>query len=323
MRELVEELKALRESSSAQKIAADILALVPQKRHDVISDMLKQVLDAYYDNADLYNQEYKSAKSWINTALDETYRERCSKPFTWGKGGQNAESILSWQVNMSLVGLNATAKKLDKYAAKPDKPMDSKSGTSFSWNDLDPAFVKEIQEIVYAFLPIAKILKELKSKVKMGRKPASPEQQAKKAAQLAKKDMKTCACCFRTIARLKNGRIADHGYSLKGWGMRIGSCPGRSFKPLEVSNEGTKHMEKRTKEVIQAIQKDIREAPNKTKLAVQVYGSSKPKIITPEDPHWKIKLGNYMMNLKSELKQAERSLKHLQQVLRTWKKTAD
>lgn len=52
----------------------------------------------------------------------------------------------------------------------------------------------------------------------------------------------TCACCFGTFV-VKKGVMVLHGYKRPGIGYIIGNCPAtRTFKPYEVSVEGTKYM---------------------------------------------------------------------------------
>ena len=320
MRDLIQELQE--SSYDAEKVAADFLSITPQKYVDRVKQYLDIVLTAHNGHSDIYGPDYKEAKMYFGRALDSmngAWSERISGPFTAGRGGDNPETDLSWYINSpsSLHDMISKKKKWDKL--KPTTVLNKHTGRKFS--EVDPAMVKALGELIDKSYRLANIMKDLKTKVVKGRKP-NPAAAAKKQAMMDNRDMKTCACCFRSIARLKNGLIADHGYTLKWkWG-KTQSCPGRQFKPLEVSNEGLKYMRDGLKKLIKQTQDDIKKAPNVTKLPYKRYGG-KVEIIGPDHKWWKKVHDSHILGLNSQLKNAEHDLKEFEARLRIWAKTSD
>lgn len=321
MRDLIEELKDLQEATvgnDLDKIHAAFLSITPAKRMNTTKSALEKLLKGY-EAGEIYNVDYKDAKDILGYAVRDTWRDRTNH-FWAGRGGNNPESDFEWWVG-SISGLNdvlSRKKKLDK--AKPSTKISTHSGRTF--DSVDPAFVQAAREIIDAAYPVAVIIKELKTKVVKGRKPLSPEKAAAKAAQLAKKDIKTCACCFRPIARLKNGLIADHGYTLPQQWMKTASCPGMRFQPLEVSDEGLKYMVDLLSKRVSALKTRIA-GTSKLKTLQKQKGYKNVVTITPDDPSWATELKAFKTSLEHDLKYTESTLSGFEDKLKNWKPIPD
>ncbi len=318
MRDLIEDLKdALDESAiDVDAVAGKFLSVVSQKDKNLAKKWLGVLLPAYV-KGEIYGSDYKEAKFVLGRIVDDAYKEK-TKHFWVGRGGDNPESDFEWWLGSpsNLHELISKKKKLDK--AKPTTTISKHSGRKLK--EVDPTFVNIAREFIDATHPVALIVKELKTKVTKGKKP-DPAVQAKRAAQLAKKDMKTCACCFRSIARLKNGKIADHGYELPEKWMKTASCPGRRFRPLEVSDDGLKFMVKQLKSRVGVLEKSLGTTPKTIHRKKNWKGEV--ETLTPDHPKWGEALRIHIANLKQELKRTEDDLASYQHKLDHWKPVAD
>lgn len=191
----------------------------------------------------IYNVDFKDAKYWLDRAVEEAWKEQVRKPYLWGRGGDNAESDLDMHIG-SVHNLNDVIARAKKLATcKPTTKL-GQGGRTFQ--DVNPECVAAIRNVLDAALPIALMVKELKSQVVKGRKPSKPSEA--KLEALAKEAAKmTCPCCFRAMV-VKDGKIVRHGWKEAGgrragqygntWHM--GECFGVGYEPYEVSDLGTR-----------------------------------------------------------------------------------
>lgn len=280
------------------EVAAKFMAVVPQNRQQRVHAALAVVLPAYSAGT-IYNADYQDAKFTLDNAVADAYDEHVEKPFLWGKG-YTPESEISTKLGLvaGLYSIVSFAKKLDKL-----KPPG--------------AYGDALRSFADAVLPLAQLMNELKAKVVKGRKP-NPEAAARRAAMLSKKKLRTCACCFRDIAVLGNGLIADHGYRLPRQWMKTASCPGRLFKPLEVSSEGLSYMVDVLTKDVASISKRKAGAKN-VKSLTHTDWHGMAITVTPESPDWDVTFRNYKLNLERELDQAQRGLDDYKARLASWK----
>jgi hypothetical protein len=142
----------------------------------------------------------------------------------------------------------------------------------------------------------------------------------------------TCGCCFREQAVLPNGKIHTHGYKLPREWMKVGACDGEMFRPLEVSDEGPKHMLNLvTKSIAMAVQnlKDLKAAK-----VLQVIGSNLDcktgkrveKTLTVKEGEYLVQHGSFQSIRNSRIWTAERNLEAMradkakyEKVIREWK----
>lgn len=301
MSDLLRDLQLLEAVPAAniEKMAADFLAHMPPERKSVAEKSLRAILGPYQDGSEIFNVDYQDNKDRLNRsfeiafdAMDEklSYHDRSKLGF-----------------GLSLYSIPSLLKKIEKHS-KPGKNQ----------FESPPELIEKFRQFFVAMLPISQALEALKKQIVKGKKPLSPEKQAAKAAQLAKKDVKTCGCCFRPIAVLPNGLIADHGYTLPHPGLKSSSCPGRKFRPLEVSDDGLKYMVKLYEEWVAGDLKALAEAPKKTEVVKPGWGK-KVEIVKKGDPTWDIVFKQYVSNLEDTLRKDQDGLKSYSAKLAAWK----
>ena len=277
--------------------AARFLSVVPAARQEKARRALAIVLPAYAAGS-IFNADYKEAKDRLNHLVDEAYEESVRKPFLWGKG-YTPEYQIEQKVGSvyGLYSIISVAKKVEK---------------------VNPpgAYGDALRSFVAASLPLAQIMNELKARVVMGRKP-NPEAAAKRAAVEAKKTMRTCACCFRSIAVLPNGLIADHGYRLPSQWMKTPSCPGGRFRPLEVSSDGLKYMVNWMTSRAEALSRSLSSVGDLKSITTTNWRGDKI-VITPESQSWSLAFQNHKKDLELDLEMTQRSLADYKARLASW-----
>lgn len=286
------------------KIAADFLKFTPATRMSSTKRALEVLLSAYKEGA-IYNAAFQDAKKVVDRTFETVWNASVATDFTtyWmpDKVTVSPRGIINNE--LGIVSGVRNALTLTKKVAK--------------LKVYDP-IVDTIKEILAAVVPLAAVIEELKTKIIKGRKP-DPEVTARRAAQTANKTVKTCGCCFRPIAVLSNGRIADHGYTMPHAYGKNGSCPGRLFAPLEVSSDGLKYMIDAIRSRITKVEELIRKPPDtlhKHSFSMR-KGLGEP--VTKTSPDWDIVLKQYIGNLKTELRYTQDDLKSFETKLAHWK----
>lgn len=287
---------------NVDKMAGDFLAWMPASRVDRAKEALYKILPVYASGGEIFNVDLQNAKDSLNRSFEDGMEEL-------PKLGYRDRSELGF--GLSLYSVPSLIKKLNGKGPKGN--WEHPAGWSST-----PEVIEKWKQYMAAMLPISIALNELKKKVVKGKKPLSPEKAAAKAAVLAKKNVKTCGCCFRPIAVLPSGLIADHGYTLPHPGAKGGSCPGRQFRPLEVSDDGLKYMIKRFQEWIEGTEKALVNAPKKTEIMKPGF-SKKIEIIKKGDPSWDNTYKHYVAELESSLRRDQESLKSYRAKLAAWK----
>jgi hypothetical protein len=287
------------------KIANDFLLVMPPARMARVRQALGALLPAVREGS-IYNSEFVDLKQVLDRAYDEAVETLTGTDFHtyWmpDKITKSPKGILRDTLGGS-TGVRGSIFNLKKIAK------------------LQGPEVEAARAFFLACIPMAQILETLKAKVIKGRKP-NPEAAARKAAQNANKTIKTCACCFRSIAVLGNGKIADHGYQLPGIDMKTSSCPGQKFKPLEVSDEGLRYMVELLTGRIAQLEERIVTPPNvlykPTFSKRQGLGDPIPK----DTPEWNARLKQHIAGLKAELAATTDRLHEFQKHLTSWKPAA-
>lgn len=293
---VLEDLALLENAIDVDAAAASFLSVTPPNRVGQVQDALAVLLPAYKAGT-IFNVDYESYR----TRLGRAFEDALDDVFKSVKLDYSDHSVLGFGL-----GLHSVPSLLKKLS----KPKQFKVTS--------PEAVEKIRAFVQACLPIHQIIVALKKMVVKGKKPLSPEKAAAKAAQLAAKNVKTCACCFRPIATDVSGLIADHGYRIPRPGLKSSSCPGRQFRPLEVSDDGVKHMIKLYEGWIADTMKAIKAAPDKTTIVKKAY-TGKMVTIAKGDPTWAVEFQRYMKDLENNLESDQEQLKKFQAVLANWK----
>ena len=298
----------LLEAEDLDQIAANFLAVMPPERHDRVKRALGIIMPAYKAGA-IYNAEFQDLKTSLDRSFEMAYDALTdiSAGTYWNDPKDTSKGIsVRGQVRDELGFVSgvrnaiALSKKLTKLAKTIKDPL-----------------IDNLRAFLDATLPMAHILEVLKTKTIKGRKP-NPEAAAKKAAQLANKTLRTCACCFREIAVLGNGMIADHGYTLPQKWMKTASCPGRMFKPLEVSNDGLVYMVDRLTKQVAGVEKALANAPNVTTLLKASYSNKVGTPVNKGEPGWDRLYQQHVTELTNDLDAAQGALTKFKKLLADW-----
>lgn len=269
-----------------------------------IEQALHSILHGHHAGT-IFNVDYKDAKDRLSRAVDAAWEHNLQNPYMMGKANSTPECRIVYDI--TIMGLNDTISGAKKYAklVAVERPS------------------REFQMVAQAFfdgaVPVALIVKELKSKVVMGRKP-NPEAQAKRAAIEKKKTVRTCAVCFRPIAVYPNGLIADHGYQLPHQHGKTASCPGQRFRPLEVSSDGLVYMVKVLTGEVADLESQLAASSRLSSLSRTNYRREVLRF-TPASPEWERELCVYRERIKGDLRFAKSSLADYERRLAAWQPT--
>jgi hypothetical protein len=141
----------------------------------------------------------------------------------------------------------------------------------------------ELQGFVDELSPLVDAVEFLKSRLIKGRAPST------KPAVPANpdKDVKTCPCCFRSIA-VRGGKMVHHGYERPGNGQLIGNCWGVAYAPLETSTEGLEWLIGFHDNKLKEDKFRLQELPQATSISILVqYPKVKLETYTPDHKDWK------------------------------------
>lgn len=296
-------------------VGTKFLALLPPEKRVRAERALAVILPAYAAGA-IYNADYTDAKNTLNRLVDDAYEAHIQKPFLWGKGYTEVSKVdADMGPVMGLHNVISLAKKVAKLKqpSAHDYPDASTAATVAAYGDAQRAFVE-------GALPLALIVADLKSKIVKGRKP-DPAAAARRAEVEARKNVQTCSVCFRGIAVLANGRIADHGYTLPQRWHKTASCPGSMFRPLEVASDGLSFMVKQLSAQAATLAKLIVQAPQLPRLS-EMQGPAwkrEQRIITPDDPEWARALARHLNVLERDRRETQAALVDYQQRLNSWR----
>ena len=291
-------------------IAAKFLSVLSPRLSPESRERVGRALQIIFDGhreGSIFNVDYKDAKDRLSRVANDAWEVRMQGGYATGSGLKTPESRVVYDTNMmGLYDTIAAQKKLPKLIAA-EKPS--------------AAFQNEAYAFFDGMVPVALLVKDLKSKVVMGRKP-NPEATARREAQEAKKTIRTCSVCFRPIAIYPNGYIADHGYNLPRRYGKTASCYGPRFRPLEVSSDGLSFMIKLLTNEVHSIERTLEQSKSLTSISRTNY-RREALVFTPESPTWAQELSNYKEHLQSELRHTKSSLADYQRRLASWEPTPE
>jgi hypothetical protein len=285
---------------------ADFLALIPANRLGRTEHALRIILTGA-EAGTIFNVDFKDAKDALDRSVEAAYKA-ATDAFWVGKGGEldadpEINTLLNqfhWSARVGYVrDAIAASKKLAK--VKINHPM-----------------LTAMRKVVSAVLPLALVMEDVKKVIVKGRKP-NPEAAARKAAKLEDAMPRaTCACCFSNQAVLPNGRIHDHGYTLPRSWMKTGSCYGRQFRPLEVSNEGLIFMEKLLSDALKYNEEALERAANATEHTTQSL-RGQPVVTKNTDANWYRVHENFLSEINYQIRSITRDLKKFRVAIANWK----
>lgn len=259
------------------------------KRFAMGIELINQGLDAQ----EIRNVDFQKAKSCLGAGLRAKFEQVREPFFTAEKehlfNEKQLDFICYTHVD-STASLKALINKLKKIDGIPEP----------------------YHEFARQYAPLIEAMDTLKPMVIKGR------MAAKKEPDNPHKISLTCPCCIRKIAIDKDDKIVHHGYTRPGWGSIQGDCLGVGLKPLEVSNEGLKHLLKRYKEDVTHFEKSLQ---NKSLInEVTVYDhTGRSKTFLRGEKRFDIALKQYIQRLDSDLKWTKQKIEQTQKRLDEWK----
>jgi hypothetical protein len=284
--------------------AAAFLALVAPDRRDRTAEALAAI--AVGLNGQIMNVDFKDAKLTLDRSMEYAF-DAIIGPFWHGKGGTlDADPVKNEALNKFWWSVNlhhdrdaiATSNKLSK-------------------TTLQHPMIDAIRSFVDTVHPVAVAMEKAKQNIVKGRRP-NPEAEARRFQKsLNAMPRATCACCFDNQAVLPNGNIHDHGYRIVRAWNKTRSCPGRQFKPLEVSNEGLKYMVRILTAYQTSTKEEIRKAPALTKLSRTNFRGD-VSLYTPSTPGWAEVYSEHVTKLQRSLQGIEADLETFKQKLTHW-----
>jgi len=331
-----------------KKAAADFLTVCPDNRRESCERALDLLVGAA-EGAPLFNVDFKAAKETLSYTIERAYEARVSEPFLHARGW-NPEAALDSHLGLNdgLHSMMAKAKKLGKL--KPESKLED-----WKFQDVNPAMVEAVREVLDAACPVAELVKELKGQVVKGRKPAKPSA-AKKEALAKEAAKRTCPCCFRPMALNSDGKVVRHGWQEQGGrqagsygnAWHVGQCFGVGYEPYEMSCQGTKDFHEhllKTKAQMERELATLEARPAKLRgsyrkgrgfnaehvsFELEDDGASLEDVKGWRDgPSKDCPTGSYAWNLRKRTEEAKRDLRMLQSDLNTlakavedWKATA-
>jgi hypothetical protein len=293
-------------------IAAKFLSVLSPRLSAESRERVGRALQIIFDGhreGSIFNVDYKDAKDRLSRVADDAWEVRMQNRYATGSGLGTPEARVVYDITiMGLHDCIAGQKKLAKLIAA-EKPS--------------AAFQEEAYAFFDATVPVALLVKGLKSKVVMGRKP-NPEATARREAINLKKIVRTCPVCLRGIGVVR-GLIADHGYHLPHRGWKTSSCPGEHFPPLEESPKGVEHMVGLLTQWLGEYERQLAQAPSITSITREKPHSfrGEKETITPGSPQWQNAYDRYVEGLKGDIRATKSSLAEFQRRLASWKPTPE
>lgn len=287
------------------------LALTPEAypklranaRSLALFDFALDVINAGVKAGSIRNTELQDAKLTLSRAAERAWEKVVSEPFFYaGRWERRAPEVQALYNDITIMGLHsvqAAAKRVAKSTAEGPEV------------DAMRAFCAEA-------LPLALAVASLKDKVVKGRAPNTGLEPSGILGAVVKK---TCPCCFRPIAVVRE-KMAHHGYTRPGQGWQTASCPGVRFKPLEVSSEGLEWLITTLRDRLKMVQESYRHRDKRDSLFVRKAGTGRKiefETITRESPSWARHFEALVAELKAEIRSLKGQLPMLERKLAAWK----
>lgn len=171
-----------------------------------------------------------------------------------------------------------------------------------------------LQGFVDELRPLIDAVEYLKTRLIKGRAPSNKPP----APVNPDKDVKTCPCCFRSIA-VRGGKMVHHGYERPGSGQQTDSCWGIRYAPLEVSTEGLEWLIGFHENKLKEDKLQLKNLPNATKLSILVRNPRlKLETFTPEDKGWRRAYETTKGDLEGDIRNRQYNLRIYRRHLKEW-----
>jgi hypothetical protein len=196
----------------------DLNALFNHPRIDILG-MIESAIEAGV----IYNADFTELKNAANRKLEAGYHAAVVEPYLavdYDVRNAYPQGIndLYYSAYPQIHTLNARDKTITK--------LEKEHG--------DHWMVKAAREYLELVRPVIVDLNKVKALVVKGRKPSD---QPRKTPERTLENTGTCAICGRNVKLNSNGKIVDHGYTIR-YGFQQGNCFGVGWAPIEVSSAG-------------------------------------------------------------------------------------
>lgn len=251
-------------------------------------EMINQGLNA----RQIRNVDFQKAKGYIGAGLNAKF-SKVREPFFSVKMEHlfNEEQLnfICYTHVDSTSSLKSLIKKLDRIEGIPEP----------------------YHKFAQQYTPLIAAMDTLKTMVVKGRISAKEPDNPHKISL-------TCPCCIRKIAIDKDDKIVHHGYTRPGWGSIQGDCLGAGFKPLEISDEGLKHILKKYKEDAVHYEKCFKHKDLIHEVTVYDY-AGRSKTFSKGEPRFELALNQYIQHIDSDLKWTKQKIEQTKKQLDKWK----
>lgn len=194
----------------------------------------------------IYNSDFNNLKSSLGSLVCSHFSDILRDDF-WALSFRSDKVVdFYYKSVMSFHDVISAKKQADKLkAVYPEEAV----------------YIEKCQKLCNELIDTALALKELKEYVVKGRKPSEKPSKPENENKV----VKTCSCCFRSIAINKQGKIVHHGYQ-RFDGFQSASCFGQGYLSWEESDKGTiDYIEQLTK-AKERKEKELIELPNEEVL---------------------------------------------------------
>jgi hypothetical protein len=197
----------------------DLNALFYHTRIDIL-DMIDSAIEAGM----IYNVDYKDVKDAANRKLQEGYKVAVVTPYLEGlhQRGEEISPEMCEALYYNGYPQAHTLNARDKGITKLEKTEPN------HW------MVKAAREYLELVRPVIEKLVIIKGTVIKGRKPSTTP---RLTPERTIENTGTCSVCGRNVKLSTEGRIVDHGYTIR-YGFQSGNCFGVGFAPIEISDGG-------------------------------------------------------------------------------------
>jgi hypothetical protein len=234
----------------------------------------------------------KDIRSIISRGFEEAWTKHFSEPYFYN-GRYKDRTPQEEELGNKLPTLVSIPSVLKKYA-----------------KDGSPVIQAGIR-VVREYEGLYNALEAMKSggKIKVGR---IPDPSAPPKVVNVDQVRGTCGWCGRNVA-LKGNFPAHHGYQRPGEQVQTPSCPGVSYRCIEISKEGIEARLKSHVSYLKTLKDALVNLPNVKMLK---YAR---KVIGPTDPNWAFAVRDEQYRLDYMIKNYEKIIKNTESELISWK----
>lgn len=196
-------------------------------RHQIRLDNSIATIEAALKEKEIYNVDYKDAKSILNSAFESAV-QRYRRKFIDYIHANYPDGYGKWETPEAMAVHDLVSGTYQ--AAKALRTLKKIKVAKALKEDYDA-----LLQIYSEGVELNETFKKLKKYVVMGRRPETDPDVIAKRRTI--ENTGTCSCCDMNVKLDDAGKIFWHGYQVK-WKQFVGKCHGVHFLPFEISPEG-------------------------------------------------------------------------------------